>query len=205
VNWIIAHPLVIASRMGEHVVLVVLAVVLALVLALPLGIFASRRPRLGTTIVAILAGLYTIPSLAFFAFLVATFGLGLTSALIALVAYAQLALVRNIVTGLRGVPREVLEAADGLGMSPHQRLLRVELPLALPAILAGVRLATLGSIALATLAAWINAGGLGRIIFDGLHQDDPQKILAGSLAVMFLAILTDVGLRRIERHTTLPR
>lgn len=198
-SWLLAHPALVAARLGEHVVLVATALVLALAVALPLGVLAARRPRVGDAILAVLAVVYTIPSLALLALLVALFGLGTPTAIAALVAYAQLMLVRNVVTGLRGIPAAVLDAADGLGLTARQRLLRIELPLALPVILAGVRIATVALIALATVAAWIDAGGLGALIFEGLHQDDPPKIVAGSVAAIALALIADAGLRRVER------
>jgi osmoprotectant transport system permease protein len=143
--------------------------------------------------------IYTIPSLALLAFLVRVFGLGTLSAIIALVAYAQMILVRNIAAGLRAVDRAQLDAADGLGFTRRQRLLRVELPQALPTIVAGIRIATVSLIGVATVASYIHAGGLGDLLFEGIHQDYPQKIVAGSVAAAALAIAADLLLRRAER------
>jgi len=172
---------------------------IALAIALPLGVLVARKPRAGGITLAILSAIYTIPSLALLAILVAVFGLGAPTAIVALVAYAQMLLVRNIAQGLQGVSPAAIDAARGLGFTPLAQLLRVELPLALPAIVAGVRIATVSLISIATVAAWIDAGGLGTLVFEGLHQDDPAKIIAGSLAAVLLAVIADIALRAVER------
>jgi osmoprotectant transport system permease protein len=198
-NFLFAHPALVAARFGEHVLLVGISLAIALAIALPLGVLVARRPRIGAAVMGALGAIYTIPSLALLAILVVVLGLGTTTAIVALVAYAQMILVRNIAAGLRGVSPAALDAADGLGFTPRQRLMRVELPLALPAILAGVRIAAVALVAIATVAAWIDAGGLGTLVFEGLHQNNPDKIVAGSLAAIALAVAADLGLRAIER------
>jgi len=117
---------------------------------------------------------------------------------VALVAYAQLILVRNTVTGIRGVDPSVVEAARGMGMSRFQILRKVELPLALPVIIAGVRIATIAIIGIGTVAAYVDAGGLGTLLFNGVSQDDPRQIEAGALAIAVLAIAVDLVLRLVE-------
>ena len=189
----------VAARLGEHIVLTVVSLAIAFAIALPLGVVVARRPRWGSITLGILSVIYTIPSLALLAVLVAVFGLGTPTAIVALVAYAQMILVRNIAAGLRGVSPTALDAATGLGLTARQRLFRVELPLALPAIMGGVRIATVALIGIATLAAWIDAGGLGAIIFEGLRVNDPQRIIAGSVAAIALALVADVLLRLVER------
>jgi osmoprotectant transport system permease protein len=198
-TYLVQHPWTVAERLGEHVVLVALALAFALVIALPLGVLVARRPRVGAVVLGVLGAIYTIPSLALLALLVAAFGLGTRAAVIALVAYAQMMLVRNVAAGLAGVPAPVLDAAAGLGLTARQRLWRVELPLAMPALLGGVRIAAVALIAIGTVAAWVDAGGLGALIFEGLHQNDTPKILAGALGAIVLALVVDVGLRRLER------
>ena len=146
-----------------------------------------------------LGAIYTLPSLALFGYLVPYFGLGLVTTEIALVAYAQLILVRNVTLGLRGVPAPMREAALGLGMSPWQTFWRVEIPQALPVIVGGVRLATVATVSIATLAGKIGAGGLGQLLFAGLDNDDANRIVAGSLAAAALAIGADLALRGVER------
>jgi osmoprotectant transport system permease protein len=199
VNYLLTHGARVAQLTGDHIVLVATALVVAFAIALPLGILAARNPRIGTPLLGVLGAIYTIPSLALLALLVQRIGLGFGSALIALVAYGQFVLVRNISVGLRGVPAAQVDAARGLGFSSLQSLLRVELPLALPTIVAGVRIAAVSMIAIATLAAYVGAGGLGTLIFEGLTFKQPGRILAGSLAAMALAVAADAVLRLVER------
>ena len=198
-NFLIAHPDIVAARFGEHLLLTFVSLAIALAIAFPLGVLAARKPRAGAITLSVLNVIYTIPSLALLAILVAVFGLGMPTAIIALVAYAQMILVRNVAEGLRGVSPAALDAADGLGFTPFERLIRIEIPLAMPAILSGIRIATVSLIGIATVAAWIDAGGLGTLVFEGLHQDDPDKIIAGSLAAVVLALVADGLLRIAER------
>ncbi|HYZ17150.1 MAG TPA: ABC transporter permease [Candidatus Acidoferrum sp.] len=198
-TYLATHLDVVGRRLEEHLVLVLVSLVIALIIALPLGVLSARKPRFGTAVLGITGALYTIPSLALLALLVTVNGLGTSTAIIALVIYAQMALIRNVVAGLRGVDPALIDAARGLGLTPRQQLLRVELPAALPVILGGVRIAAITLVALATVAAWINAGGLGVLLFEGIHTDDPQKIVAGSVVAAALAIGADLGLRACER------
>jgi osmoprotectant transport system permease protein len=202
-TFVLRHPAEIAWRTLEHVELVTISLLIACAIALPLGVAAARNRRIGAVILNGLNVLYTIPSLALLALLVPLFGIGTTTALIALVAYALMILVRNVSAGLRGVPAATIDAARGLGMSPWQSLWRVEFPQALPVILAGVRLATITLIALATLASWINAGGLGTLVLYGLQHDDPARALTGSAIAALLAIGADAGLRGVAKRLTL--
>ena len=202
-NYVLRHPGDIAWRTLEHVELVAIALVIACAIALPLGVLVARKRRIGDAILAALNIVYTIPSLAIFALLIPLFGIGTFTAIVALVAYSQMILVRNVAVGLRGVPFALTDAARGLGMSAWQSLWRVELPQALPVILGGVRLATITLIALATLASWINAGGLGTLILYGLQHDDPIRALAGSVIAALLAIGANTGFHVLERRTAL--
>jgi osmoprotectant transport system permease protein len=205
VNYLQRHPAEIAWRTLEHVELVAIALVIACAIALPLGVLAARNRRAGGAILAFLNIIYTIPSLAIFALLIPLFGIGTVTAIVALVAYSQMILVRNVAIGLTGVPAALVDAARGLGMSPWQSFWRVELPHALPVIIGGVRLATITLIALATLASWINAGGLGALILYGLQHDDPVRALTGSIIAALLAIAANAGLHALERRTALQR
>ena len=189
----------------DHLILSLEAVGLALVIAVPLGILATRFPRLALPILSVLGALYTIPSLAFLAFLIPPLGLGRDNALVVLATYAQVFLVRNIVAGLRGVDPAALEAARGVGMNAWQVFARVRWPLALPIVIAGVRTATVTTIGLATVAGWIAAGGLGELLFTGLGRNQPPRILAGAIAIVSLAILADLVLRALERLTAASR
>lgn len=198
-TYLIGHVARVADLLGQHVVLVGVALVVALVIALPLGVLATRNTRAGAVILGVTGIIYTIPSLALLALLVAAIGLGQLTAIVALVAYAQMILVRGVVAGLRGVDFALIDAARGIGFTPRQTLLRVEFPAALPVVLGGVRVATVSLVALATVAAWINAGGLGVLLFEGISTNNPDKIVAGALAAAALAIVADLVLRAAER------
>ncbi len=199
-SYIFNHPYEIATRLLQHLELVAIAIVVASAIALPLGTLAARNGRVRGPLLAFLGAVYTLPSLAVFGYLVPYFGLGLVTTEIALVAYAQLILVRNVTLGLRGVPPEMRDAALGLGMTPGQTFWRVEFPQALPVIVGGVRLATVATISIATLAGKIGAGGLGQLLFAGLDNDDTGRIVAGSVAAAALAIAADLALRTLERR-----
>jgi osmoprotectant transport system permease protein len=189
----------------EHLTLSATAIAIALLLAVPLGVLAARNPRLSTPLLGILGAIYTIPSLAFLALLIPSLGIGRRPAIVVLAAYAQVFLVRNIATGLRGVDPATLEAATGIGMTRWQQFIKVRWPLALPVIIAGLRTASVTTISLATIAAWIGAGGLGTLLFEGITRDDPNRILAGAIAITALALLVDALLRLVESMTSIAR
>ncbi len=193
-HW--AHVLALT---GAHLELVLAALALAFAISLPLGVVAARSARGSTLILGILGALYTIPSLALLAVLVELFGLGTLPIFVALVAYAQFVLVRNVAAGIRGVDPIEREAAIAIGMTPRDLLLRVELPLALPVIVGGLRIAAVAMIALATLGGYVGANGLGALIFNGLALHHSDEIVAGSVASGALAIAVDLGLRGAER------
>ena len=188
------------AALGEHVMLVGIALAISLAVALPLGIWSARGPRVYFVILIVTGILYTIPALALFALLIPMMGLGAGPAITAIVLYSLLILVRNIATGLREVPRDIIEAANGMGFGSWRRLIRIELPLALPVIVAGIRITTVTQISVATVAAFINAGGLGDLIFQGITQDSGEKLLAGAVAASLLAVAADEILRRLERR-----
>ncbi|MDQ2908536.1 MAG: ABC transporter permease [Candidatus Eremiobacteraeota bacterium] len=199
-SYLFTHSGTVAGHLAEHLYLVLTSLGIAAAFALPLGVFVARSQRLGAIVLQILNVSYTIPSLALFAVLVPLFGIGSTTAIVALAIYAQMLLVRNVVLGLRGVPTALIEAARGLGMTPWQRFWRVEFPQALPVILGGVRIATVALIALATLGAWVDAGGLGVLILYGLEHDAPDRTIAGSIVAAVLAIIADRAFRLAERR-----
>jgi osmoprotectant transport system permease protein len=198
-TYLLAHPGSIATLAGKHLVLVLTALAVAFAIALPLGLFAARHERIGSWLLGALGAIYTIPSLALLALLVEAVGLGTTPIFIALVAYAQFMLVRNVIAGVRSVDPAQLDAALGVGMSPAQITRRVVLPQALPIIIAGVRIAAVSLIALATLGGYVGASGLGTPIFIGLTLHHTSEIEAGSLAICVLAITVDASLRLLER------
>ena len=193
----------IAGPFVEHVQLTVIALSIALVIAVPLSVLLARVRRLRGPVLGVLGVIYTIPSLSLLVLLIPLFGIGTTPAIIALVTYAQLVLVRNIVVGLTGLDPAIVEAARGMGMNSWQRFRQVELPLALPLILAGVRLATLSIIAIGTVAALVGAGGLGTPLLIGVTTGDTRKIIAGSIAVALLAFGANAILRLLERRAAL--
>lgn len=197
-SYLFTHSGTVFGHLLEHVYLVLTSLAIACVVALPLGVFVARSRRFGGAVLQLLNIAYTIPSLALFAVLVPAFGIGSTTAIVALALYAQMLLVRNVALGIRGVPAPLVDAARGLGMTAWQRFWRVEFPQALPVVLGGVRVATVALIALATLGAWVDAGGLGVLILYGLQHDAPDRAIAGSIVAALLAIAADRGLRLLE-------
>jgi len=196
---------VVWQRTLEHLQLSLTALVLALPIALLLGALAVRYRQLQFPILTTLGVAYTIPSLVVLVFLIPSQGIGNRPILITLVMYAQFFLVRNIVAGLRGVSPATLEAARGVGMTGFQVFRRVWFPLALPVVIAGVRAALLTIIGLAVFGGLISAGGLGRILFEGIGRDYPSMVLAGILAIVALSVTVDLVLRLLERATPLAR
>jgi osmoprotectant transport system permease protein len=188
-------------RIVEHIVLSGTALLIALAISLPTGLLLSRLSRLATPVLVVLGVIYTIPSFALFAFLVPFTGIGSRPAIIALTAYSLAVLVRNTMVAFSGVDPTVKEAARGMGMSGAQVLRRIEVPLALPVIIAGVRIATLSTIGLTTIAAWIGAGGLGQLLRDGINDPTGAKLYAGVISVGVLAIAADIVFRALERRT----
>src|SRR5579859_3548230 len=187
----------------QHLWMTVLSLGIALLIALPLGVLLSHIAWLRVPVLNILGIIYTIPSLALLVILLPFFGLGLTPAVIALVGYAQLVLVRNTVVGLTGVDPAVIEAARGMGMNGWQRFWRLEFPLALPLILAGTRLAAIAIVGIGTVAAYINAGGVGLLLFIGVESGNKSQIVAGGIAICGLAIALNGLLHLVERRVTL--
>jgi osmoprotectant transport system permease protein len=193
----------IAELTGEHLVLVLVSIVVACAIAIPGAILLSRRPRPRRVAVAIANILQTIPSLALFGFLIPIpliGGIGKTTAIVALVVYALLPLVRNTLAGILGVDPAVRESAIAMGMTPGQVLRQVELPLAAPTIMAGLRIATVTSIGTAVIAAAIGGGGLGVLIFGGISLNDSSQILSGAIPAAIMALMADEGLGWVERR-----
>jgi osmoprotectant transport system permease protein len=188
---------------GQHLLITLGALLVSVVIALPLGWLLYQHKKLADVVMGILGFIYTIPSLSFFVLLIPIFGLGTTPAIIALTAYAQLLLVRNWLVGLTTIEPAILEAARGMGMNGWQRFWQVEFPLALPMLLAGVRLVTLSSIGIGTIAAFINAGGLGVLLFQGVITANYDKILAGAIAVSILSFSANYAIRILERRAEL--
>ena len=196
-SYLLENPDRVWALTEQHLRLVITSTLLSMLIGIPIGILITRLRWLEGPVINTAGVLYTVPSLALFAILIPYTGLGARTATIALVMYSLLAIVRNTVAGIDGVSRVTLDAARGMGMTGWQRLALVELPLALPVILVGVRVATVGSIGIATIAALIGAGGLGRLIFDGMRAIDTDRIVAGALVASLMALAADWGLARL--------
>jgi osmoprotectant transport system permease protein len=185
---------------AEHSVLVLIAMAFALAIGIPLGILLTRQPPLRRWALGFANVMQTVPSLALFGFLIPLTHIGKPTAIVALVLYALLPILRNTLTGILGVDAAVRESAIAMGMTNRQLLWHVELPLAAPVILAGVRVATVTTIGTATIAAAIGGGGLGVFIFRGIASVDTTEILAGAVPAALLALLSDGGLSWIEKR-----
>ena len=194
----------IARRTGEHLALVGISLGAALLVALPLGVIAARRPRLGQGVLALTGVLQTLPSLAVFVFMIPLFGIGAGPAIAALFLYSLLPIVRNTHAGLTGIARELRETAAAIGLPPTTRLLRVELPLALPTILAGIKTAAVINVGTATLGALIGAGGYGQPILTGIRLDDLGLILEGAVPAALLALAVQ-GVFELAERALVPR
>ena len=186
----------------EHLQITVLSVVVGLLIAFPLALLARRLPRLESAILAITTSIYTVPSLALFPLLVPFTGLTATTVVIGLALYALTILVRSILEGLRSVPDDVRESATGLGYGRGQLLLKVELPLALPVIMAGLRVATVSTVALTTVGSLVAYGGLGNLIKDGVLTNFRAELFTASVLCVVLAVLLDVVLVLLQRSLT---
>ncbi len=186
----------VSPNLIEHLQITGFSLGVALLIALPLGLLISRLRWLSAPVLGVLGILYTIPSLAFLAFLVPFYGLGFTTTVIVLITYSQSMLVRNIALGFLGIDAAILEAARGMGMSRWQVFWQVELPLATPIMVAGMRIATLSIISIATIGAFVGAGGLGQLI---KPSNSPARIAAGIICVALMAIIADQLYRLLER------
>jgi osmoprotectant transport system permease protein len=204
-TYILAEPTIILRLLGQHVQMVAFTLVFAIAIAVPVGVLVNSLPRIQAPIMSLLVVIYTIPSLALIIFLVPWLGLNASPVIAATTLYCQVVLVRNLVTGLRGIPEHLLEAAKALGMNPWQRWWLVEVPLVLPTFLAGVRLGAVATVAIATLGAKFSAGGLGTLLFDGIAQVSRyDKIWAGVIVVSILAATINSGLYWLEKRFSPP-
>jgi osmoprotectant transport system permease protein len=203
-GWVAGHLGQVWERIVQHLQLTVIPLALGVVIALVLAVIALRRPVIYGPVTAVAGILYTIPSLAAFALLLPIFGLSLLTAVIPLTTYTLLILFRNFTAGFNAVPSEILEAAEGMGYTRRQRLWRVELPLAVPLIFAGIRLASVTTIGLATVAAVLgdSFGGLGQLITEGIQGFFPTKYLLGAALSVLLAFAADTLFVRLERIIT---
>jgi osmoprotectant transport system permease protein len=198
-NFMETHRQKLLEQMSEHIALTLISIMLAIVVGLPAGIYVARKPRIAGPILAIVAVFQTIPSIALLGFLVPLVGIGPAPAVIALFLYGLLPIVRNTYTGIQGIDANIREAAVAMGMTKHAMLLKIELPLAFPIILSGIKTATVINIGVATLAAYIAAGGLGEFIFGGISLNNTNMILAGAVPAALLALLMDFGFSLLQK------
>ncbi|MDY7102737.1 MAG: ABC transporter permease [Actinomycetota bacterium] len=201
-NWVRDSTDEIWDSLLSHLILTGLSLLIGMIIALPLAVLASRHRRFYPPLLGFTGALYTIPSLALFALLIPYTGLSRTSALIPLTSYTLLILVRNTVAGLDAVPPSVREAAEGMGYSPFASLLRVELPLAVPTIVAGIRIATVTVIGLVTVTALIGQDNLGQLMLDGLSRDFRSPLTVGIVLSLALAVVADLVLAGVARLAT---
>ena len=188
---------------GQHLLIVSIAVGVSMIIGVPLGVWCARRAAAGRAALRVVDVIQTIPSLALFGFLIPVpfiGGIGARTAIVALILYSLLPIVRNTVTGIRGVDPAVREAGVAMGLTARQLLFDVELPLAMPTIVAGIRIATVIAIGVATIAAAIGGGGLGDLIFRGVAMVNTRLILAGAIPAALLAIVADLLLTGVERR-----
>ncbi|GMA50793.1 hypothetical protein GCM10025857_21500 [Alicyclobacillus contaminans] len=191
-----------ATALGQHLFLSLVAVVLGCVISVPLGVYLTRHRRLAGPVLTVVSVIQTIPSLALLGFMIPLLGIGTVPAVIALTLYALLPMVRNTYTGIQEVDRSLIESATGMGMTRRQILWMVELPMARGIIIAGVRTSAVTTIGVATLATFIGAGGLGDIIMRGIDMIDTPTILVGAIPAALLAIVFDVLLMWLDRWLT---
>jgi osmoprotectant transport system permease protein len=197
-KWLLGNWGLVLVALYEHVVIVVITLAIASVISLAVGIWAARSERVLRWALAASGILYTVPTLAFLALLIPIVGLGRSNAIICMVAFSLMILIRNVAIGIRGVSVDVIDAARGMGMTARQILLQIELPLAAPVIVAGLRIATVTVVSVAVVAAYVNAGGLGTLIFNGISNDHAPKIWTGALSACALAVAADALLARLE-------
>jgi osmoprotectant transport system permease protein len=201
-DWVRDHTDDILERLVAHLELTGITLAIGLAIALPLGVACFRWRRVYPTVLGIAGVVYTIPSLALFALLIPFTGLSSTTSIIPLVSYTLLILVRNVVAGLQSVPAEVRESATGMGFSPLRQLLRIELPLALPAIMAGVRITSVTTIGLVTITSLIGEESLGLLILDGLYRDFRTPLVVGTLCIVALSALADLSFLGLQKLVT---
>src|SRR5215475_10836119 len=208
VSFLASHRAEFVGLLAQHVLLVAASTLAAILIGVPLGIFASRRPRMAAPLVGVANVVQTIPSLAMFGFMLPVpliGGVGARAAIVVLILYGLLPIVRTTIAGITGIDATVREAGVAMGMTSGELLRVVELPLALPSIAAGVRVAAVVGVGSATIAAAIGAGGLGEYIYRGLSMVDSTVILAGAVPAALLALAVDGGLLWVERQLTARR
>lgn len=207
IQFIIANMDVIGERALEHLTIVSVAVGFAIVTGVPIGIAITQNEQTANVVLYVASIIITIPSIALFGLMIPILstighGIGFLPAVIAVLLYSQLPIIRNTYTAIKNIDPALREAAKGIGMTSGQRLAKVEIPLAVPVIMAGVRTAVVMNIGVTAIATYIGAGGLGTFISRGISQTDPRQLITGALAVSLLAIIADYGLLWVQRCLT---
>jgi len=187
------------TLLSQHIYLVLVSIAISLVIAIPIVLIIFRSKILSAIVLSLFGVLYSIPSLAMFAFLIPVLGLGEQTAIVVLIIYNQYILVRNILVAFQSIDPSIIEAARGMGLSPFQLFVSIQMPLALPIILGGTRIAVVSTIGVATIAAVVNAGGLGVMLFDGLRMNYLTKILWGTILSAGLSLITNQILLFLEK------
>ncbi|NYT65987.1 ABC transporter permease [Alcaligenaceae bacterium] len=206
-NFILANAAVLFDRTLQHIVLVSIAVGMAIVVGVPIGIVITQHKQAATMVLYVASVLITIPSIALFGLMIPLlspigYGVGPVPAMMAVLLYSLLPIIRNTYSAINNIDPALREAARGMGMRPLQRLRMVEIPLAVPVIMAGVRIAVVMNIGVMTIATYIGAGGLGDFISNGIAQTDTNQLITGALAVSIMAVLADYGLATLQKRLT---
>lgn len=202
INFLNQYGADILSKTGQHIYISAVALALGIIVAVSLGMLLTRAPKISGAVIGLASVMQTIPALALLAIMIPIFGIGSTPAIVALFIYSLLPILRNTYLGLTSVDPALIDAAKGMGMNSFQRMWKVELQLALPVIMAGVRLSATYVIAWTALASYIGAGGLGDLIFNGLNLYRSDLILGGSIPVIILALVADFLLGKLEAKLT---
>ena len=197
-NYLVTEKSKILSLLAQHVELTIIAIVLAILIGIPLGIFISHYKSIRKYILGFINVVQAVPSMAFLGLLVPVLGIGSTPAIFMVVLYSLLPIVKNTSTGITGIDSGIIESATGIGLTPRQILFKIQLPLALPVIMAGVRISAVSAVGLMTLSAFVGAGGLGYLVFSGVQTVNNTMILAGAIPACILALCVDFIFSKVE-------
>jgi len=197
-NYLTGNYQQILNLLGEHLYLSIISVLIAIIIGIPLGILISNEPKLSKPIIGTTNVIQAVPSLALLGFLIPFIGIGSAPAIVMVVLYSLLPIVKNTYTGLTNIDGDILEAAKGIGLTKSQTMRKVQLPLAFPMIMAGIRISAVTAVGLMTIAAFVGAGGLGYLVFSGVQTVDNNMILAGAIPACILALLIDFIVGKLE-------
>lgn len=198
-NYLVENSGMLLNKTLEHLYISIMALILAMIVAIPLGILLSKKEKLSKVSLTIAGILQTIPTLAILALMIPLFGVGKVTAIIALFIYVLLPILNNTIVGVQNIDRNIVETGRSMGMTNFQLMKDIELPLALPMVLSGIRLSSVYVISWAALASYVGAGGLGDLIFNGLALYEPEMIIVGTILVTLLALIVDLILAQIEK------